>query len=155
MKKLIILFSLIIPLYLNAQNWTAEEKAILEKAKISWQSWEEAVNQKDLSIWLEKTNPSDHFVSWLTGQGGIRTLDNVKSDFEMRYKNIERVCWSNVTPLKIRVTGDVGFIWYYASFVVEQKDGTIMNGEHKRFEVHRKINNEWRWEAGMVHFVQP
>ena len=74
MKKLVLISAFIIPLNLCAQNWSTEEKAILEKVKIGWQSWEEAINQQDYSIWLKKANPSDNLTVWGAEDGGLRTL---------------------------------------------------------------------------------
>ena len=61
MKKIIfsmLAFSLLfMPLMVYSQNWTPEEQAILEKVKIGWSSWQDAVNNKDLSIWLNAAFP--------------------------------------------------------------------------------------------------
>ena len=149
MKKLVILSAFIIPFNLCAQNWTVEEKAVLEKAKLGWQSWEEAVNQKDLSIWTKKVT-TDNWTAWFLPESGLWTLDDSKRNFELLIKDITQYYWINITPFKIQVNGDYAYLWYYAFYAIEKKDGSIINNEEKRFEVHRKINGEWRWDAGMI-----
>jgi len=149
MKKLIVLIVFIIPLNLCAQNWTAEEKAVLEKVKLGWQSWEDAVNQKDHSIWSEKS-PADTWTAWFLPESGLWTLEDSKRNFELLTKDIAQYYWINITPLKIQVNGDHAYIWYYAFFAIEKKDESIINIEEKRFDVFSKINGEWKWEAGMI-----
>jgi ketosteroid isomerase-like protein len=149
MKKLIVLIAFIIPYNLCAQNWTTEEKAVLEKVKLGWQLWEDAVNQNDLSIWLKKV-PADTWTAWFLPDGGLFTFEDSKRYFEMYIKDIARYYWINITPVKIQVNGDLGYMWYYAMYAEERNDGTTVNIEQKRFAVYRKINGEWRWEAGMI-----
>jgi len=150
MKKLILLFVFIFPLQLSAQNWSSEEKAVLDKVKLGWQSWEDAVNQKDLSIWIEKANISDTWTAWWVEDGGLSTNEDTKKHFELITKTVTRYYWLDLTPLKIRVNGDHAYIWFYTTFALENTDGTFKNIEEKRLEVYRKINGEWRWEAGMI-----
>lgn len=149
MKKLIILLLFVIPLQLLAQNWSPEEKAVLEKIKLAWQSWEDAVNQKDLSIWLEKANPSDTWTAWFLPDNGLWTLEDTKRNFELLCKDIARFYWINITPLKIKVIEDHAYTWFYVTSAIEKKDGSMINNEDKRLEIYRKIDGEWRWEAGM------
>jgi len=150
MKKLILLFSFILPLSLFAQNWSSEEKIILEKVKTGWTSWEEAVNRKDRSIWLEKTNPTENWTIWVESEAGLRNKEDSNRSFESFSRKISRFYWVNINPLKIRVDGDVGYIWFYVQFRTEFNDCTITSTEQKRLEVYRKINGEWRWDAGMI-----
>ena len=66
-------------------------------------------------------------------------------------KDIARYYWINITPLKIRINEDHAYVWFYSSFAIENTNGIQINSEEKRLEVYRKINGEWRWEAGMIN----
>jgi hypothetical protein len=154
MKKLIITIAALCIVLINSQvkgqNWTTQEKEIIKRVETGWSSWQEAVNQKDLSIWLTATNPTEEWTCWWT-QGAVPwDLSDPKKNFELFTKDIKKHYWIKVFPLSVKVSENVAFIWFYASYAIENKDETIVNTEEKRFEVYQKIEGQWRWSAGMV-----
>ena len=72
-----------------AQNWTSDEKIILERVKTGNSSWQDAVNSKDLSIWLKATDPADDIQAWWSQDGGLWNLDDTKKNFEYLIKDIK------------------------------------------------------------------
>jgi hypothetical protein len=53
--------SILYALCITAQNWTPDEKLILDRVKTGKSSWQDAVNNKDLSIWLKAADLADDF----------------------------------------------------------------------------------------------
>ncbi len=135
---------------IKAQTWTAEEQEIIKRVETGWISWQDAVNQNDLSIWLKAANPTEDWNCWWVQDGALWDLPDTKRNFELFIKDVRKYYWMNVNPLSIKVHEDVAFIWFYASYAVEDKAGITTNTEEKRFEVYRKIDGEWRWSAGMA-----
>lgn len=150
MKKLIILSLMFMPLCVLAQNWTPEEKLIIERVKTGNSSWQDAVNNKDLSIWLKAADPTDDFQAWWTNDGGLWNLDDTKRNFDYLIKDIKKRYWITLKPISVKVYNDVAFIWFYNSFANEDLKGNTITIEEKRFEVYRKIDGKWRWSAGMI-----
>ena len=150
MKKIIILFLIVMPRFLLAQNWTPEEKTILDRVKTGWSSWQDAVNNKDYSIWLKAADPAEDFQGWWLDDGALGNPNDSKKHFDLIIKDIKKYYWINVKPLSIKVYEDVAFIWFYASYATENLKGNITWYEEKRFEAYRKIDGKWRWSAGMT-----
>jgi ketosteroid isomerase-like protein len=154
MKKLIFTIAALCIVLINSQvkgqNWTTQEKEIIKRVETGWSSWQDAVNQKDFSIWLKAANPTNDWTCWWLQDGALWNLDDEKRNFELFTKDVKKYYWIKVFPLSVKVHENVAFIWFYASFAIENKDGTTVNTEEKRFEVYQKIEGEWRWSAGMV-----
>ncbi len=154
MKKLIITIAVLCAVFINSQikgqNWTTQEKEIIKKVETGWTSWQEAVNQKDHSIWLKATNPTDDWICWWTQDQVPWDLSDTKRNFELFSKDIQKYYFQKIFPLSIKVNENVAFIWFYAYFAIEYKNGTTVTTEEKRFEAYQKIDGKWRWSAGMV-----
>ena len=141
---------LFMPLIVYPQNWTPEEKIILELVKTEKSLWQDAVNNKDLSIWLNAVDITEDWHCWWTSDGGLWNIEDTKRSFEITTKNIAKLYSMNVNPIRIKVHDDVAFIWYYTIFANEYKNGNTKYFEDKRFDVYRKIDGKWRMSAGMV-----
>ena len=150
MKKIFLLSLMFLPLCMLAQNWTSDEKIILERVKAGNSSWQDAVNSKDLSIWLKATDPADDFQAWWSQDGGLWNLDDTKKNFEYLIKDIKKYSWVTLKPISIKVYDNVAFIWFYNIFAKEDTMGNTKTFEEKRFEVYRKIDGKWRWSSGMI-----
>ena len=154
MKKLIITIAVLIAVLINSQikgqNWTTQEKEIIKRVETGWTSWQEAVNQKDHSIWLKAANPTDDWICWWAQDQVPWDLSDPKRNFEFFSKEIQKYYFQKVFPLSVKVNENVAFIWFYASYAIENKDGNSVNTQEKRFEVYQKIDGEWRWSAGMA-----
>ena len=154
MKNLLLIIATLLFVFgtnsIRAQNWNSEELEIIKRVEIGWSSWQEAVNQKDLSIWLNAVNLTDDWKCWWTEDGALWDVADTKRNFELFSKDVKKYYWMNVNPLSVEVHGDVAFIWFYALFTIEDINGKTTTTEDKRFEVYRKIDGKWRWSAGMV-----
>lgn len=150
MKKLIVFPLLLLTVIAFSQNWTSEEKEIIQRVETGWSSWQDAVNNKDHSIWLNAVDPSDDWRCWWTTDGALWNTNDSKRNFEFLIKDIARYQWINVKPIGVQVHDDVAFIWFYTTYAIENKDGDTNTTEEKHFEVYRKIEGKWRWSAGMV-----
>ena len=151
MRRLIILFVFLVPIMAYSQDWTPEEKEILERVKTGWTTWQEAVNTGDYSIWLDAVDPTDDWRCWWTENGFLWTTEDSKRNFDFLIKDIAKFQWIVVKPLEIQVHDNIAFIWFYASSAIENKSGHTQSVEEKRFEAYRKIDGKWRWSAGMVY----
>lgn len=140
----------LIPLLVSAQNWSPEEKLILEKVRLEKTAWENAVNNNDWSIWLKAAEPAEDWQSWWTSDGSLWTLEDSKRNFEFFIKDESKTHWVNLNPIGIKVHNDVAYIWYYNIFGSKDKHGKITTSEVKRFDVYRKIDGNWRLSATMV-----
>jgi ketosteroid isomerase-like protein len=138
------------PLCILAQNWAPDEKLILERVKTGNSSWQDAVNNKDLSIWLKAADPTDDLQAWWSQDGGLWNLDDTKRNFEFLHKDVKKNYWITFKPISIKVYSDVAFIWFYNYYANEDLKGNTKTIEEKRFEVYRKIDGKWRWSAGMI-----
>ena len=145
---LILCFLFSFPLI--AQNWTADQQEVLDQIKKGWSSWEEAVNAKDLNIWLDKFQPADDFTGWWTSDGGLWTLEKDKRTFDSWVKDVNNFYWEGVQPLSIKVYGDVALAYFYSTYNMEDKTGKTTRMEDKRLEVYRKVDGIWRWSDAMV-----
>ena len=150
MKKLIVLPLLLLTVIAFSQNWTSEEKEIIERVETGWSSWQDAVNNKDYSIWLNAMNPTDDWRCWWTTDAYLWSTEDTKRNFEFLIKDIIGFKLITVKPIEIQVHDNVAFIWFYASSAIENTKGITKTSVEKRFEVYRKIEGKWRWSAGMV-----
>ena len=150
MKKLIVLPLLLLTVIAFSQNWTSEEKEIIQRVETGWSSWQDAVNNKDYSIWLNAVDPADEWRCWWTTDGALWSTKDTKRNFEFLIKDIVQYQWIHVKPIGVQIHDDVAFIWFYATTAIEDKDGNTNTAEEKRFEVYRKIDGKWRWSAGMA-----
>ena len=148
--SMLTLSIVLLPFIAYSQNWTPEEEIILELVKTEKSSWQDAINNKDLSIWLNAVDLTDDWHGWWTTDGGLWNLDDTKKNFEFTSKDIAKYQFINVNPLRIKVYDDVAFIWYYWIFAKEYKNGKTDFAEQKRFEVYRKVDGKWRLSAGMI-----
>ena len=138
------------PLCMAAQNWTPDEKLILDRVKTGFSSWQDAKNNKDLSIWLKATDPTDDWQGWWSQDGGLWNLDDTKRNFELLTKDVKKNYWINVKPVSIKVYDNVAFIWYYSTWAEEDQKGNTNTVEEKRFDSFRKIDGKWRINASMI-----
>ena len=145
---LILCFFLSLPL--SAQNWTEEEQEVLDKIKQDWDSWEKAVKEKDLNIWIDNVQPADDWQGWWTSESALWTMENDKRIFDEYVKNIKNYYWENVFPLSIKIYDNLALIHFYATYTVEDKSGKSTRYEEKRFEVYRKMDGIWRLTGLMV-----
>ena len=150
MKKLIVFPLLLLTVIAFSQNWTSEEKEIIQRVETGWSSWQDAVNNKDYSIWLNKVDPADEWRCWWTTDGALWSTNDTKRNFEFLIKDIAQYQWIYVKPIGVQIHDDVAFIMFYATSAIEDKDGNTNTAEEKRFEVYRKIDGKWRFSAGMV-----
>jgi ketosteroid isomerase-like protein len=148
--KLLLVLCIIFPFTAFAQNWTADQQEVLDQIKKGWSSWEEAVNAKDLNIWLDKFQPAEDFTGWWTSDGGLWTLEKEKRTFDNWVKNVKSMYWEGLQPLSIKIYGDVAIAYFYAISNIEYKTGTYKRFEGKRLEVYRKMDGIWRWTDAMV-----
>jgi len=137
-----------------SQNWTPEQKEIIERVQTGWSTWQDAVNNKDYSIWLTAMNPTDDFRCWWTTNAHLVSTEDTKRNFEFIIKDIAKFKWLSIKPIEIQIHDNVAFIWFYASSAIENTKGITKTSVEKRFEVYRKIEGKWRWSAGMVDIEQ-
>ena len=154
MRKLVVFPLMFLTLIAFSQNWTSEEKEIIQRVETGWSSWQEAVNNKDLSIWLNAVDPADDWRCWWTTDAYLWSTEDTKRNFEFFIKDIKQFKLITVKPIEIQVHDNVAFIWFYAESAIENAKGITKTSVDKRFEVYRKIEGKWRWSAGMVD-VEP
>jgi hypothetical protein len=150
MKKLFMFPLMFLTVIAFSQNWTSEEKEILERVQTGYSSWQDAVNSQDYSIWLNAVNPTDDWRGWWTTDAYLWSTEDTKRNFEFLIKDIVGLKWITVKPIEIQVHDNVAFIWFYAESAIENTKGITKTSVEKRFEVYRKIEGKWRWSAGMV-----
>ena len=154
MKKIIIFPLLLLTVIAFSQNWTPEEKEILERVQYGWSTWEKAVTNKDYSIHLNAMHRPDDFRCWWTSNSYLTSFEDTQKNFYFRIKDVVQFKCIAIKPVEIQVHDDVAFIWFYATTAVEYNKGNTNTTEQKRFEVYRKVDGDWIWSAGMVH-VEP
>ncbi len=150
MRKYFFIPLLFLSVTTFSQNWTPEEKEILERVKYGWSTWEKAVANKDYSIHLNAMSRPDDFRCWWTSDSYLSSFEDTQKNFDFLIKDISKFKCIAIKPVEIQVHGDVAFIWFYATTAVENKKGNTNTNEQKRFEVYRKVDGEWIWSAGMV-----
>lgn len=138
------------PALLTAQEWTGEERALLDHVKLCWDAWADAVNAKDLDIWMDTCQPDADFTGWWTSDGGLWDLEADRRGFSDWVTGVEHFYWENLQPLEIKVHGDLGMIWFYVTYREPGSDGPLTRFENKRFEVFRRVDGVWHWLGAMV-----
>jgi ketosteroid isomerase-like protein len=141
---------LIPPAALSAQQWSSEEQELLDHVKVCWDAWADAVNAKDLDIWMDTCQPDPDFSGWWTSDGGLWTLEAEERGFSDWVAGVEHMYWENLQPLEIKVHGDIGMIWFYITYREPGSDGPLTRFENKRFEVFRRAGGVWHWLGAMV-----
>ena len=96
-----------------------------------------------LGIWAQNWTPEAQLILNRVNEGWSSQQDAVNN-------NDPSIWFDKVKPISIKVFDDVAFIWFYASYAEEYKDGSRVTFEEKRFEVYRKIDELWRWSDGMI-----
>ena len=135
---------------LSAQQWSAEEQALLKTMKKGWLLWSEGVEKKDLSIWVDGFEPVDDFRGWWTSEGGLWGLDDLDVFQDIYFKTVKAVALENISPVSIRIYGDTAITYSYMTIHNQDHDGNWTRYEEKRFETFIKRNGKWRWAGCMA-----
>jgi hypothetical protein len=105
-----LVLTIIAPVAASAQNWSAEEQAVLKTIEIRWDAWLEAVEGDNPDVWTTKC-PSANYSMWWTGQGApvgpegdIRTFPFFK-DLNER--------WADIRPVAIRIVDNTALVQFY------------------------------------------
>lgn len=154
MKKLsFLVLVLFISFSVSAQNWTAEQKEVIEHIKSCWDGWNKAFVEKNFDFWAEVCPCENGHAYWFTNQGapemGIdavkRAMNNGLLSWEMK-----RIKWTDLRPLSVKIDENVALVHFYAYSIIEDYKGNISQVEQKRFEVFRKKEGKWTLIGGMV-----
>jgi ketosteroid isomerase-like protein len=140
----------LLPCSAISQHFTTAEQEVLDLSKKCWAAWSDAVQKKDLSIWLDTCRPADDLAGWWTTEGALWGLEAERRSFLPWAQRIKAFTVENVQPLRIRVEGDHALMWFYAIYTIEEVSGRVTRSEDKRFEVFRRDAGVWRWTGGMV-----
>jgi len=155
MKRFVVTVILVlIPFTVFAQNWTAEQKEVIEHIKGCWDAWKEAFIKKDLQIWLDACPCIEDFADWNTEDGAPAIgLAAEKRGLNMGLYSMifgEKGDWLDLRPISVKIDGDVALVHFYAIFIWENTKGEAKHIQQKRFEVFRRKAERWTLIGGMT-----
>jgi hypothetical protein len=137
----------------QAQQWSKEQKEVLEHIKGCWTGRIEAFKTKDFNAWANVCNSDEDIAYWPTSEASpMLGFEADKRAINMGLYMLlwKRWEWLDVRPINIKIDNDVALVHFYAFWIVEDYAGKTSMVEQKRFEVFRKKNGDWILLGGMV-----
>jgi hypothetical protein len=150
--KLLLVLCIILPFTAFAQTWSEQEQELLDHIAMIWDAWMEAVDQKNVEIFVEKSNQAKNSLMWWTTQGAPEGLDAVRRNWESI--STTDVNWIDIRPVAIRIYENVGIVYFYGYWTAKTEDGSVTT-EYKRTEVYLKVDGKWSFIGGQGTPVSP
>lgn len=136
---------------LVAQEWSAEQREVLQFVDGCWEAWARSVEAHDDSIWRSACRPAENLKWWWMPDPVPETFDTLERQFAWQVENIERVVWWDVRPIAVQLAGDVAIVMLYSEGSWVGTDGEPFNFGSKRLEVFERDGSNWSFLASMVH----
>lgn len=146
MRKLILV--ILTPLILGsllavpvtAQQWTPEEREVIEHVKMCWDAWVEALADETPDHFFEACPQDENAHFWWTAEGVPDSAMTV-------YRNWSRIRevdddWVDMRPIHVNVINDVAIVHLYGYWRAKTSDGPVTT-EAKRTEVFQRRNGGW------------
>ncbi len=141
MKKLSGLFSLLSLLFIlstvtSAQQWSAEQQDLWKGVQTYWEAGMNEDASKMLAYWDES------YYGWSYENGAPGTKADVSKAFNYWFKK-GKIQYYTITPARIWVNGDFGYVHYYYTEVTESSDGTPHTERGRWTDILMKKNGKW------------
>ena len=151
----LVVACLILTVPINAQNWNAEEQAIVDHIKQCWDAWSEARDQKNPAVWERACPFSEEAAYWITAYGapfyGLESARRGLGGIQQQF--IKHSTWLDLQPMSIEISDNTALVHLYGTFAVEDYEGKM---HEQRNEIHTYLPRVYSdaWEAS-VHKHQP
>lgn len=135
-----------------AQEWSTEQKEVIEQIKACWNANVRAYQEKNSDRFFAVCPCEKDAYWWVASEGAPRQFMHLTARLtaEDLLWSIKRQNWLDLRPLSIKIDDDVALIYYYSTWIVENYRGEISQFEQKHFEVYRKKNKRWTVLGGMA-----
>ena len=127
----------------HAQQWTVEQREVIEQLKTCWDIWEDALQAGDPAPWLERcADPGFTYWADEAVPAGVEMTRRawgtwMESDYQ----------WLDLRPLVVTIHDDIAIMQFYGYWNEKRPDGRAII-EGKRMEVFRKVDGRWLLLAG-------
>jgi hypothetical protein len=145
MRALGLALVFLLPAQVSAQNWSAEERSLIEAIEACWA---QAATDPSFEGFVEACRPTDETVYWWTPE---TTPFSVTSSWVRQ----AREAWQDVAiaqdlrPLRVRIDGEFGFIFLHGIRIWEAADRSQRTESWRGYEVWRRTADGWSFHSGM------
>lgn len=138
-----VAFVFLLPMVAHAQEWTVEQREVIEQLKTCWDIWEDALQAGDPDPWLEMcADPAFTYWADEAVPAGIEMTRRAWGTWmESDYR------WVDLRPLVVTIHDDIAIMQFYGYWNEKRPNGRAIV-EGKRMEVFRKVNGRWLLLAG-------
>ena len=131
---LVLMFAFL-PLLVSAQNWTPEEKEVLEVDSKMEKAWVE----RDLDGYMDCLHKD--FVGWFQKDPIPIDKKSLRS-WEKHWLSTSKIIHSEIKPVSVVISGDVAILYLYHWVLREDEKGKEL-GYNKWTEIFKKENGKW------------
>jgi ketosteroid isomerase-like protein len=120
----------------QAQQWSAEQQDLWKGVQTYWEAGMASDPANMLSYW------DDSYYGWSYENGAPGTKGDVTKAFNYWFKK-GKVQYYTITPARIWVNGNFGYVHYYFTTVTESSDGKPMTERGRWTDILMKKDGKW------------
>ncbi len=132
------------PLAAEAQNWSPDERSLIEAIN---DCWDRAATEMSMQVLMDACRPTEMTIYWWTPE---------TAPFYHLSSWVEgwRAAWNHtlvaqdLRPIRVQVDGDFGFIYFHGIRVWESPEGVRETESWKGFEVWKRTDEGWSFHGG-------
>ena len=141
----VVSLSLILAGPLSAQNWTAEERGVIDQIETCWDAWIEAQEAGGPDLFFERCPYDERASMWWTDFGAPQTPEGVLREWD--FSSAVDLDWVDLRPIAVRIWGDVAMVQLYGIWKANTSDGPVTT-EFKRTELFQNRDGQWVFVGG-------
>ena len=127
-----------------SQQWSPEEKEVLDQLAECWDIWMEGIQSGSPDRWYaECTAPG--LTYWAAQDGAPLDTDFDRRNWDLAMAN--DLGWVDIRPVSLVLMEDIAVLHFYGYWKTPTADGEQVM-EAKRTEVFRRIDGRWRLLVG-------
>jgi hypothetical protein len=134
----------------SAANWTPEQQQALDHLQGCWNAWEKSVAERDRDVWVQTCRPDPEILMWFDGDGMPQDQDAQERLSVWSTETIDRVLYTDIRPIDIKIHGDTALIAFYAYGAWIDKNGKRIVLQDKRIIILQKKSGQWTFIGGMA-----
>ena len=140
----LIPLALLLPAVVHGQHWTSDEQSLIAAIE---QCWERGANDPSMTALTDGCRATEATIYWWTPE-------NTPNYVISAWTEGARAAWNrsllsqDLRPVRVRIDGDFGFIYYHGIRLWELDDGVRETESWKGFEVWKRTPQGWSFDGG-------
>ncbi len=134
----------------SAQTWSREQQEIIEQIRRCNDGWVASIEEKRFQAYGAVCPETRNALFWYPGSAKPAPYGGPDGVWSQSSAQNRTVSWHDMRPVTVQVDGDLAFIYYAVTWIVEANTGETRRAPSHRLTVFQRLNGRWLMAGGTI-----